>query len=77
MKKTIAAVAAGVLLIAAQSAIAQSSTAAPQVGDRLGAVSGEADEFGGGASIFGIIAAAGVIAAIVSVATTDDDSESD
>lgn len=74
MKKTVAAVSAGLLLVAAQAATAQSS-AAPRVNDRLGGASGEFSEFGG-FPLIGIIAAAGVVAAGVAIATNDD-SESD
>ncbi|SFS51444.1 hypothetical protein [Brevundimonas viscosa] len=74
MKKTIAAVTAGLLLVSGQAlAAGQSSTA--RVGDRVGPQAGESSEFAG-IPLIGILAAAGVIAAVVAVAS-DDDSESD
>ncbi|MBW8302609.1 MAG: hypothetical protein K0M78_01410, partial [Brevundimonas sp.] len=72
--KTIAAVTAGLLLIAGQAAAANGSATA-RVGDRLGATAGESSEFAGMPLpvlvILGAIVVAGVVAA------TDDDSESD
>lgn len=74
MKKTIAAAAAGLLLVAGQAAAA-GQTSTVRVGDRIGAQAGDSSEFAG-IPLVGIIAAAGVIAAAVAVAS-DDDSESD
>lgn len=73
MKKVLAAVAAGALLVAGQAAAAQ-NTANARVGDRLGAPSGHADEFVG--SIPVVLIATAVVVAVVVVAS-DDDSESD
>ncbi|MDY6925037.1 MAG: hypothetical protein SWI22_13895 [Pseudomonadota bacterium] len=76
MKKTIAAVTAGLLLIAGQAAAtATSSEATIRVGDRVGAASESSSEFAG-IPVIGLVAIAGVIAAAVVVAS-DDDSESD
>lgn len=74
MKKTLAAVLAGTLLIAGQAAA--QATAAPRVTDRVGAPAGESSELMGapaGLIFLGVTIAA---AAIFSAAT-DDDSESD
>ena len=75
MKKTIAAVTAGLLLVAGQAAAA--NTASPVVGDRLGAVSGESDEFAGGIPAGLIFAAAPVVAFTLLSEAANDDSESD
>lgn len=74
MKKTIAAVAAGLLLVSGQALAAGQSSAA-RVGDRVGPQAGESSEFAG-IPLIGILAAAGVLAAVVAVASSDD-SESD
>lgn len=74
MKKTLAAAAAGLLLVAGQAAAAN-QTSTVRVGDRVGAQSGEASEFAG-IPVIGLIAAAGIIAATVMIAS-DDDGESD
>ena len=74
MKKTLMAAALGLALVGGQ-AVAQSE-AAPRVGDRLGATTGEASEFGGMST--GLIFAAVTVAAFaIFVSATDDDSESD
>lgn len=74
MKKTIAAVTAGLLLVAGQAAAANDSAVA-RVGDRLGATADDSSEFAGVPLpvlvVLGAIIVAGVVAA------TDDDSESD
>ena len=76
MKKTLAAVTAGLLLIAGQAAATASTTEATvRVGDRVGAQAGESSEFAG-IPLIGLLAIAGVIAATV-VVISDDDSESD
>jgi hypothetical protein len=46
MKKTLAAVTAGLLLVAGQAAAANNSAVA-RVGDRIGAPAGQASEFAG------------------------------
>lgn len=74
MKKTLAAIAAGTLLIAGQAA-ATSEVATARVGDRVGAQAESSSEFAG-IPVIGLIAIAGVIAAAV-VVVSDDDSESD
>ncbi|WP_332655415.1 hypothetical protein [Brevundimonas sp.] len=73
MKKTLAAITAGCLLIAGQAAA--SSQAATRVGDRVGAQAESSSEFAG-IPVIGLLAIAGVIAAAV-VVVSDDDSESD
>ena len=75
MKKTIAAVTAGLLLIAGQAAAANQASATVRVGDRVGAVSSDASEFAG-IPLPVLLIGAAVVAATVVVAT-DDDSESD
>ena len=74
MKKTLAAVAAGTLLIAGQAA-ATSQSATARVGDRVGAQAESSSEFAG-IPVIGLLAIAGVIAAAVTV-VSGDDSESD
>ena len=74
MRKTIAAVTAGLLLVAGQAAAA-GSTATARVGDRVGATSGESSEFAGLPLPVLLIGAAVVVATVV--VATDDDSESD
>src|SRR3989344_3735325 len=74
MKKTIAAVTAGLLLVSGQ-ALAAGQSSVSRVGDRVGPQAGESSEFAG-IPLIGILAAAGVLAAVVAVASADD-SESD
>ncbi len=74
VKKTIAAVTAGLLLVAGQAAAANGQATA-RVGDRVGAGSDSASEFAGVPLPILIIGAAVVIAGVVAV--TDDDGESD
>ena len=73
VKKTIAAVTAGLLLVAGQAAAANDSAAA-RVGDRIGATADESSEFAGVPLpvliVLGAILVTGVVAAT-------DDSESD
>ena len=74
MRKTIAAVTAGLLLVAGQAAAAGATNAAVRVGDRVGATAGESSEFAGVPLpvliVLGAILVTGVVAAT-------DDSESD
>ncbi len=74
MKKTLAAVVAGTLLVAGQ-AFAMNE-AAPSVADRIGAPVGASDEMAG-VPTTGLIFAAIAIAAFALVVSADDDSESD
>lgn len=74
MKKTLAAIAAGTLLIAGQAA-ATSQSATARVGDRVGPQAEASSEFAG-IPLIGLLAIAGVVAAAV-VVVSDDDSESD
>lgn len=46
MKKTVAAITAGLLLVAGQ-AVAQNNSSTVRVGDRVGAQAGESSEFAG------------------------------
>ncbi len=75
MKKTIAAVTAGLLLVAGQAAAANNNSAATRVGDRVGASAGEASEFAG-VPLPAILLTAAAIA-FVAVGVSEDDSESD
>lgn len=75
MRKTIAAVTAGLLLVAGQAAAAGSNNATVRVGDRVGATSEASSEFAGIPLPVLLIGTAVVIATIV--VATDDDSESD
>jgi hypothetical protein len=74
MRKTIAAVTAGLLLVAGQAAAAN-NTAVARVGDRVGAQADASSEFSGIPLPVILIGAAVLIATIV--VATDDDSESD
>jgi len=74
MRKTIAAVTAGLLLVAGQTAAANDSAAA-RVGDRVGAQAESGSEFAG-VPIFVLLIGAAVLVTTIVVAT-DDDSESD
>ena len=75
MKKTIAAVTAGLLLVAGQAAAANQASATARVGDRVGAASSDSSEFAG-IPLIVMLAGAGVLAATIAV-ISDDDSESD
>lgn len=74
MRKTVAAVTAGLLLVAGQAAAAGSNSAVARVGDRVGAQAGEASEFAGIPLPVLLIGAAAIAA---TVAIVNDDSESD
>lgn len=73
MRKTVAAITAGLLLVAGQAAASNSTVA--RVGDRVGAASEESSEFAGIPLPVLLIGAAVIVATIV--VATDDDSESD
>lgn len=75
MRKAIAAVTAGLLLVAGQAAAAGNTNAVVRVGDRVGAESGESSEFAGIPLPVVLIGTAVIIATVV--VATDDDSESD
>ncbi len=74
MKKTIAAVTAGLLLIAGQAAAANDS-AVSRVGDRIGASADQSAEFAG--VPLPVLVVMGGLIVLTVVAATDDDSESD
>ena len=74
MRKTIAAVTAGLLLVAGQAAAAN-NTAGVRVGDRVGAGSEASSEFAGVPIPVLLIGAAVLVATVV--VASDDDSESD
>lgn len=74
MRKTIAAVTAGLLLVAGQAAAANNSAVA-RVGDRVGARAGASSEFAG-IPLPVLLIGTGVIIATITVASNDD-SESD
>ena len=73
MKKTLAAVTAGALLIAGQAAATSQGVA--RLGDRVGAKADASSEFAGIPAI-GLLAIAGVLAAAI-VVVSGDDSDSD
>lgn len=75
MRKTIAAVTAGLLLVAGQAAASGTSHVGARVGDRVGAAAGESSEFAGIPLPVLLIGAAVLVATVV--VATDDDSESD
>lgn len=74
MRKTIAAVTAGLLLVAGQAAAANTSASA-RVGDRVGARADVASEFAG-IPVFVLLIGTAVIIAAITV-SSDDPSESD
>ncbi len=74
MRKTIAAVTAGLLLVAGQAAAANNS-AVTRVGDRVGASAESSSEFAG-VPVFVLLIGAAVLITTIVVAT-DDSSESD
>lgn len=74
MRKTIAAVTAGLLLVAGQAAAANDS-AITRVGDRVGASADASSEFAGVPLPVLLIGAAVIVATVV--VASDDDSESD
>jgi hypothetical protein len=74
MKKTIAAITAGLLLVAGQ-AVAQNNSSTVRVGDRVGAEAGDSSEFAG-VPIAVLLIGGAVLVGLIVVAT-DDDSESD
>jgi hypothetical protein len=75
MRKTVAAVAAGLLLVAGQAAAAGATNATARVGDRVGASAESSSEFAGVPLPVLLIGAAVLVATVVVV--SDDDSESD
>ena len=75
MRKTIAAVTAGLLLVAGQAVAAGSNSAVTRVGDRVGASAGESSEFAGVPLPVLLIGAAVLVATVV--VASDVDSESD
>lgn len=74
MRKTIAAVTAGLLLVAGQAAAANNSAVA-RVGDRVGARADASSEFAGIPLPVLLIGTAVIVATVVVV--SEDDSESD
>lgn len=74
MKKTVAAITAGLLLVAGQ-AVAQNNSATVRVGDRVGAEAGDTSEFAG-VPIAVLLLGGAVLVGLI-VVSTDDDSESD
>jgi len=74
MRKTIAAVTAGLLLVAGQAAAANTSATA-RVGDRVGARADAEAEFSGIPLPVLLIGTAVIVATVV--VASDDDSESD
>lgn len=74
MRKTIAAVSVGLLLVAGQAAAAGSNASA-RVGDRVGASADASSEFAGVPLPVLLIGAAVLVGAVV--VASDDDSESD
>ena len=73
MKNTVAAITAGLLLVAGQ-AVAQNNSATARVGDRIGASAAESSEFAGVPLPVLIVGAAIIITGIV--VATDDKSSS-
>ena len=74
MRKTIAAAAAGALLVATQAMA--TTQASPRVGDRVGQQADASSELAGGIAP-GLIFAAVTIASFALITTVNDDSESD
>jgi hypothetical protein len=74
MRKTIAAVSVGLLLVAGQAAAAGSNTAVARVGDRVGASADGSNEFAG--IPLPVLLIGGAVLATAIVVATDDDSDS-
>ncbi len=74
MKKTIAAILVGGMLVATQAMATTQATA--RVGDRVGAQAGESSEFGGSLSP-GLIFLAVTVVSFALITQVNDDSESD
>lgn len=75
MRKTVAAVTVGILLVAGQAVAAGSNTVAARVGDRVGASADSANEFAG--VPLAVLLIGGAVLATAIVVATDDDSDSD
>lgn len=75
MRKTVAAITAGLLLVAGQAVAAGSTNATVRVGDRVGAAADASEQFAGIPLPVLLIGAAVVVATVV--VASDDDSESD
>ena len=74
MRKMIAAVSVGLLLVAGQAAAAGSNSAVSRVGDRVGASADTSNEFAGVPIAVLLIGGAVLVTALV--VATDDDSDS-
>jgi hypothetical protein len=74
MRKIIAAVSVGLLLVAGQAAAAGSNSAVTRVGDRVGASADASNEFAGVPIAVLLIGGAVLVTAIV--VASDDDSDS-
>lgn len=74
MRKAVAAVTVGLLLVAGQAAAAGSNSAVSRVGDRVGAKSGEAEQLMG--VPLGVLLIGGAVL-ITTIAVATDDGESD
>lgn len=75
MRKTVAAITAGLLLVAGQAVAAGSTNSTVRVGDRVGATADASEQFAGIPLPVLLIGAAVVVATVV--VASDDDSESD
>lgn len=75
MRKTIAAVSAGLLLVAGQAVAAGNNSAVTRVGDRVGAQAGESSELIG--LPVGVLIIGGLVLAGAIIVATDDDAVSD
>lgn len=74
MRKMIAAVTAGVLLVAGQAAAAGSNSAVSRVGDRVGARQGDAEQFLG-IPIGVILIGSAVLLTTIAVVSDNGDSD--
>lgn len=75
MRKTIAAVSVGLLMVAGQAVAAGNNTAVARVGDRVGASADASNEFAG--IPIAVLLIGGAVLATAIVVATDDDSDSD
>lgn len=75
MRKTVAAITAGLLLVAGQAAAAGANNATFRANDRVGQTAGDSEQFAGVPLPVLLIGAAVLVATVVVV--SDDDSESD
>lgn len=70
MRKAVAAVTVGLLLVAGQAAAAGSNSAVARIGDRVGGRAGDAEQFAG--IPLGVLLIGGAVLTVAIVTVTDD-----